>query len=87
MTESKGQYTIQNDERKFVHIPTETINSLPCKCDHCTWTGLIGEAPLNREGKARCPKCQGQLALNRLVDQIVDKVQDIFDPDGIGSLD
>jgi Zn finger protein HypA/HybF involved in hydrogenase expression len=51
------------------------VKSFPCKCDHCDWTGTVGEARIVK-GKAQCPKCGGSLAGNRPVDKIMDALHE-----------
>lgn len=59
------------------------LNAFPCKCDHCRWTGTIGEAWVF-DNKIHCPKCGGPLSSNRVADQLTGMVQELTEtnPDG-----
>lgn len=52
-------------------VAEKDIKSFPAKCDHCDWTGTVGDARIV-EGKAQCPKCGGSLAGNRPMDNVID---------------
>ena len=59
---------------QVVGISEEMMN-FPCKCDHCPWTGKVKDAKMVG-GKAKCPKCGGSLAGNRLSDQLGDALHE-----------
>ncbi|MEO8638174.1 MAG: hypothetical protein ABI430_04730 [Candidatus Taylorbacteria bacterium] len=65
------------DTSKSDTVLSDEVRAFPCKCDHCLWTGTVGDAVII-DGKAQCPKCKGSLAANRTEDKIKDGLHELL---------